>query len=850
MNKCQNYTYLFIFSLCLIVIPAFSYYAYARQKVIVEQLHIDNKLYDLSIKLNKKTRYKVVQIDKKEVIIAFKDSMLSDNLFTNGSGKFFVDTISVKHLPDNIILFSVNTKENLKAISSKWRKNQSIIVIHFKTKRKSPAITPRASFRKTDEKKNTEKQQEDLPISNISKHDALLKSDPSDQPIKSFIKSFENIGQKSSKVLGKNKKKDKIKMLGSIDDFIFEVKNSKCIKDKIIKANMTYCDRKLYSKAFSNLSKYIEDKSSGQCIESAFFLKAYCFYKMNGQAGINFEATNYFQDAINYFPDSKYMPYAIAALGKINSSLSNYIEAKGYLKIVLSKYKNYNGMPEVLVELGNIYFKQKKYKLAISTFKKVISNYHDALYTSQAKYILGKALYKTNEFEESINILTKFINNTNKKYEHADLLLYIGNSYFQLGKFEKAFENLAETFNLFPEADSNHLTLTRMADICNEMNATKKAQIFYQLVTEKFLGTDGFVISSMRLADNYSDPEEKKAVYKTIIGEYPDNPMARLALLKLAIVFNKNGEHEESIETIKKLRVEYPNVLRKEAMYTMKESYTFLFDKLLNVNNYPELLFYFEQNKQDIRKLKSPDLYYIVGKAYQSARLFDKAVDYLNQSYALFDKKKRTADLTFRLGLSLYESGQQEKVLEILDIYTASYSTDHNFGKAFNLKGKIYHKKGKFGKSINNFEKAYKYTKLNDEKAAILIDEAKGYTELNNYTAVSPLLIKAINMLSSSTENHFDSIFIAYKMLGENYLKLKSYDKAADSFGMAIKFLDKEKPNMDLLFLKGESYQKAKKIKMAEKTFKKIVDSENSFWKKLAQEKLREMKINSKLNKS
>jgi hypothetical protein len=79
------------------------------------------------------------------------------------------------------------------------------------------------------------------------------------------------------------------------------------------------------------------------------------------------------------------------------------------------------------------------------------------------------------------------------------------------------------------------------------------------------------------------------------------------------------------------------------------------------------------------------------------------------------------------------------------------------------------------------------------------------------------------------------------------YLETRSYIKAADALAMSIKFSD-QKENPDLRFQLAETYEKGKNVEMAGKVYQQIIEMGDPFWARLAQEKLRGIQIETKLN--
>ena len=91
-----------------------------------------------------------------------------------------------------------------------------------------------------------------------------------------------------------------------------------------------------------------------------------------------------------------------------------------------------------------------------------------------------------------------------------------------------------------------------------------------------------------------------------------------------------------------------------------------------------------------------------------------------------------------------------------------------------------------------------------------------------------------------------EQIAYAYRDLGETYLKRKAYLKAADALAMSVKFSE-NKDSADLRFILAEAYEKGKAMDRAGEVYQEIIDLGDPFWARLAQEKLRGIQIDNKL---
>jgi len=823
MRTCRIVLPLFFISVLFANGMIFPPHADANEGRVIKQISLDKDSCRIGIKLNGNSPYKVVQIDKKEVIIAFQGVRFSKNMKIIGAAKPLVSEIKTKSLPDNVSALFVNTVKELKEIKTKWIKTDHTLMVRLDTKENL-----------SGKKKNPGKE---------AKQKIIVKREK---------KSSSEISKDLTQL--ENSKKS-----GNIDDIICEIKDKENIKNLDLQSALDKCSKKSWEEAFLILRKYIENRSSGfsdpldrssRPLETACFLKAYTYFKTDiKDKKDQLRAAKFFQDAISYFPESKYLPYGMAALGMINKKLRNYNEAKGYFRIVLKKHKDYSGTPEVLFEIGKIYLKERKLRKAISIFKRLVSKYPDAAIILDAKIELGKALYEKNNFYESIKVLTDAMgSNPQTIYRSDELLLSLGNGYYEIGEYKKAIEFFFMVCNYFPETESNHINLTRIGDIYNSEKEFEKAKKIYQLVIDKFPGTDGFIISSIRLAEFLKEEKEKEKIYLNIINNYPDNPLMKSAMLKLATAQKEAGEYEKSIITINDLINKHPGKLQKEAARIREESYKFYLKKLLDEDDYPEILLRFENEKKIFKQIKSPEIYQIIGEACLKGHLYEKAADILTKSCKLFGSKKRPSDLVFSLGVSLHESGEFDQALKIFSEYERLYPERKNSSQAHFRMGRILLSKKEYQKAVERFSTAYNCSKTSESKALILIDKAKGYAGLDKFEDVSANLIEAVNLLESASEKNFKYIFRAYRNLGENYfLKLNLYEKAADALANAMKFADKGENHSDILFMLARSYQNQKETGKARKIYSDMAVSGDRFWKKMAKEQLNRIKFEEKL---
>jgi len=541
------------------------------------------------------------------------------------------------------------------------------------------------------------------------------------------------------------------------------------------------------------------------------------------------------------------VPYGVLALGKVHRLLKNYGEARGFLKVISDNYSDFPGVPESLLEMARIHMETDKISLAVAVLEQLISHYPNSPFVTEARLDLGKALFEANNFQGAIEHFKAVVKSSPwMVYQSADLLVCLGNSYYQMGQFAEAGKILLQAINIFPEIPSNHTVLTRIGDIFREGKQPEKAQKIYEHVVKNFPGSDGFIISSVRIAESLKRRAEKENLFQMIIKDFPDHPLTQLAYVKLAHLFNAEGDHEKSIETIHAFVAKYPGALKKEAISVMENAYGALFRKLITADDPAGVITWYERDKAIVNRINSPDIYFMAGQGYFQGHLYEEAANLFERAGRLFDKQKRPAELFFKLGISLQESGKTDAALNALVGYTRTDPQPVHAAEANVRIGQILMDKKKYKDALVRFKAAYPHTREKSDQAAIRIREAEANKALGDPAAAARHLIQAIDLLAALPDQPDMTLCRLYRDLGETYVTVKDYLKAADAFAMAIKFTDGGHAP-DLRFLLAETYEKGRAVDQAGKVYQEIIALGDPFWARLAQEKLKGIQIDKQL---
>lgn len=354
--------------------------------------------------------------------------------------------------------------------------------------------------------------------------------------------------------------------------------------------------------------------------------------------------------AMNANPRSNRVPRALLNLGLLNLRIGNFPEAKAYFKILQDKYPDDENIPSISYYWGEYYYNKGDYQKAADQFQYLIQTHPEHELVKQAAYYLADSLDKDGFVEQAFQIVDYIDKRWPDYYmENPQFLRLAGGVEMKLEKWEQAKNHFFTYYNLNPEAEGADLALARIGDIYVYQDETDAARQIYQKAIRDFPDEDGGLISKMRLAEEgiYDEPamaematvfdrpynKRPENIYKEIVENHPDSPLAPIAQLKLAMWYAFNEQ--------------YPDAL------TAAQDF---------IDRYPE-----HQLLDRARKLGDSVFALAVPGMIEEER-YGRIVRYW-ETYDFIDQEETKVDDQTRLNVatSYWKVGQPEKALEIIE---------------------------------------------------------------------------------------------------------------------------------------------------------------------------------------
>jgi len=787
------------------------------------------------VNVSRHPTYKVIRIEKKDLMIAFKNSRFSDALRFKGIHDELVHEVTPAWKANGVICINATLDVLAANVTHRFdEKNHNLIIA-------------------VEKKIDTENQKSASAEESAEQKGESIESQKSsdqiqDETIKEAYIPVEEIFFSRLVATYDNDEKP--------DTRLFNDASGACKKDQ-------------WEEGIKNITEFIEKYPESKFIERAFFLLAECYrrlYADNLSEHIQ-EVTKNYTNAIQKFSKSVYVPAATLILANTYFKLENYYEAAAYYNIICSRHKDDEIIPEAQFQLGKVYLMIKKLEKATSAFQAVAEQYPRTFFARKSKIEAAKVFFEMNRFKKSLSIWSGiYQSDPDSVYEDPDILMYIGNNYYQLGQYRNSRNALLRALNIHPDIAANNLILPRIADTYYELGAKESSYKFYNLAIKEYPESDSALVSSIRLASRYKKKEDEiisllppigldindyhlysnpHELYENIITRHSDNPISQFIMLKIAVLQQQDGEYEASINTIKRILKKFP--LTKLEKDVLQDSYTALFKQNIKKQNYITILNYYERDEELLDASNSPEIFLAIGEAYRMLGLHNSASSMFQVANKFFLEEDRPPGLLFGLGDSLFRDSDLKTAQRLFADLIQRYPGHKDIPFAYYRIGQILLKEKKYSEAKKNLEIALVNHHNELSRADIVTSIADALKGMKKYNKAIKRLKEASILLTK--QNSFEDLYDVYISLGDLYITIGDNMNAAKILESALEMKEKddETGQHGVMFRLAGCYRRLKKMGNALDLLKKIAASQDTLWGRMATEQIKEIDMLQKI---
>ena len=620
-----------------------------------------------------------------------------------------------------------------------------------------------------------------------------------------------------------------------------------------------------WSAAIEKLKHFIKIYPEGKYTEKAYFLLIKSYEKLSAQSisdQFN-EIKKHYENALNNFSESNYIPEALLSIGNIYFKIENYYEALGYYNLVVKKDKDSVLAVKALMNKVTILLLKEKREDALS----VLAVLEDITSLSpkmperiEVKKLKAKILYEMNRFYDSLNILNKLKQTDPENIiKFPEISLYLGYNYYQLGDNIRSRKNLFRFYNSCPGREMNHLILAQIGDTYKNEGLLQDAAKIYRMVLERYPKTDGAIISKIRLAEQQEQEDfmaktkkeigSPKEIYKNIVNASTNNDeknaLLQLSSLKLAITYQKDKEYKKSLNLLKELQKKYPGTsLKKEMRHALILTIQGILNQEIKEKKYINVINLYLKEKELFLSVNAPELFLPVARAFNEINLEETATEVFKKADPLLSDREKPPDLLFFVGNYLFKIKQFKSALEKFDLLLQNHPLDRYVSDAYRLKGSILLMQKRYELAAESFSAALRFPVTKCNKTMLLIEKAKALTGSNS----NEKALGAIKEASGIKEDCGFPDYNIWQEIGDLYFKLGYADKAIPFFNQAV---DTATENGDKIYLKfkiAQCYLRLNKAEDSLALYNQILSLNDPFWSKLAKERITEINFIKDIN--
>lgn len=579
-----------------------------------------------------------------------------------------------------------------------------------------------------------------------------------------------------------------------------------------------------------------------------------------------------YEQAIYHYPSSIYMPEAFLGIGHLYSRHKNFHEALGYYNLVLKNNPDSVYYLKALVQKTKILLLRKKREAALALLphlEAALSKYPDISELCPEKIEMARIFYETNSFHKSLKILMALASsNSANRYVYPDISLYLGSNYYQLGDYATARQHLMRFYNMCPGREISHLVLAQIGDTYREAGQNKEAVKFYEKVLERYPDSEGASISMIRMAEQQEagalpvhlgiqapvklighDIGLPRDIYKQVAHKlvYQDskNPLLQLALVKLAVLYQKEKDYRKSLNAVKELLKNNPWASLqkeiKEALYKLVET---ILEAEAKAGNFGKVIEIYQQEKKLFNRIKSPVVLLVVARSLRELGLEAAAIEMFEKADRQFQAYDRPPDLLLTLSDELFKNGAYESALKRIDYLLENHPNDKNAVKARQLKGEIFLKNKLYLEAAQLFSEVLNRPISRCEKVRIIVKRAKALQKADFRQSAFASLEGIDSFLNACPEKSG-----MYQEIGGLYKKLGYLAEAVPLLKNAITSCIDEQENFSLTFQLAQCYSQLGRRQEATALYRQIEAGENPFWSNLAKEKIEEIEFEKIISK-
>jgi len=582
-----------------------------------------------------------------------------------------------------------------------------------------------------------------------------------------------------------------------------------------------------------------------------FLLAEAYFYWEPGNLAAHFvKITQILQEAMISFPASPQVPRAglIQALAYMRMGYLN--EAVGYFKLLTQEHPHTEYAVMARVYMGMIYVKMDKLDLAKAVFESIRDLAPSGPLWLEANYTLGRAYFEKGLFSRANEAFKAILRSDQQFYVKEPAILYfMGEGYFYLGRPDLSRAYLYHAINLNPEHKPGDMIMARIGDTYKEEGRNDEAIKAYKLAKKLYPGSQGALISELRLADfgavrsffedeavflDMADGEEGTTVrmYEKIVENYAkqDSPLIELAKFKIGLSYYKQGNYPHTIEIMKEILLkQLHGDIIEETRALLNRALLEQIQGLRLQKKNRELISLYEANQAWINDFTWPEIRHYLGLAYLDLDLPAEAALLFEANKGLTEHE---AERLFGLAQAYLKLNKFDEAFRTLVEFRASFPDHPHIPEVLVAQARTEAAQGLIEQALSHLEEALAADPGLSEDGKLLLLLGELYSKKGNLEESVQALEKALQAKINKPGSP-EEIFLTHSRLGRAYADLGNKEQAVFFLEKALESRPQE-PFPEAVFLIARTFKKLGLTERALEIGKILEETPDPFWREVA----------------
>ena len=499
-------------------------------------------------------------------------------------------------------------------------------------------------------------------------------------------------------------------------------------------------------------------------------------------AGVRFKQGDYttsrnlLESILSKTREGEYASFAYINLGDIYAELGDHRKAAElYEKASVSATEG--GLAaRAAIKAANAYYASGDHARAVSYYEKVIESPAGPDVFDNAVLGLLSALHGDGEYDRGIEYAQKVLPRVKSGDTGAQVMFILGNSYFSSDRFGEAEKIYAEAAEKYPETKFGIKSRLNRCWALYRLGRYKEClSAVGSYVSRTKESNDEALFVKAKAFAGAGDIQQAIKTLKGISGGFPDSPFRKEALYETAWLYADSGQKQNALVLYREFIEQYPkdprtpSVLLKAAQENLEMGNYDTAEK-----DYTKFLADYEAHP-----LKENALFQL-GWLYMKQENYDKAAAVYEKFVEEFPDSQAASSAIYWTGKAYQENQEWDKAIRAYSVLV--FDKENEFYKtALESLAYTYFQKGDQNKAAEHYYALITMPGSSDLPDGVYKWVADFYLNGGLYDRS----IKVLDVLSEKYPDIGTSGEVLY-MYGENYSRLKDWDKADEYLTGAI----------------------------------------------------------------